>query len=52
MCKIRNLPETYEIGTGLENMISETEYLTYSTEDGEKAEKITMMSMLFCSHGD
>lgn len=34
-----------------ENMISETDYLTCSTGDGEKIEKITRMSMLFCSHG-
>ena len=34
-----------------ENMVGETEYFTGSTGDGEKAEKITMMSMLFCSHG-
>lgn len=34
-----------------ENIIKETDYESFETEEGEQAEVITMMSMLFCSHG-
>ena len=34
-----------------ENVIKETSYQSFGTEEGEQAEVVTMMSMLFCSHG-
>lgn len=34
-----------------ENIIKETDYESFDTEEGEQAEVVTMMSMLFCSHG-
>lgn len=34
-----------------ENMIKEASYQTFDTGEGEQAEGVTMMSMLFCSHG-
>lgn len=34
-----------------ENMIKEAGYQTFDAGEGEQAEGVTMMSMLFCSHG-
>lgn len=44
-CKLMKLNNDWE------NLIRDTQYHTYSYGTGDKVEGVTMLSMLFCSHG-